>query len=108
MAHLNFALRDTSDAEAERIRDQLLVLSGDQGDLLGNYVTVLDDWERKGGAEEDISPHRSYISALRSQALRTIDVKTVFTLGVGWLLSVDGGLFALIKIATILAAIFVL
>ena len=108
MAHLNFALRDTSDAEAEKIRDQLLVLSSDQSGLLGNYITVLDEWERKGGAEEDISPHRSYISALRSQALRTIDVKTVFTLGVDWLLSVDGGLFALIKIATILAAIFVL
>jgi small conductance mechanosensitive channel len=68
----------------------------------------LDEWERKGGAAEENTSHRAYISALKSQTLRTIDIKTIFKLVIDWLLSVDGGLFALAKIATILVAGFVL
>ncbi len=108
IAHLTLALRDATNDEAEQIRDQLLNLTGAQSDLMGNYVTVLDEWELKGGSEEEIYSHRTYISALRIQSLRTIDVKTLFKLGVGWLLSADGGLFALAKIATIMVAILML
>ena len=108
MTLLNLALHDATDDEVGKIRHQLLKLSGAQSDLIGKYVTVLDEWERKGGAAEEITSHRAYISALKSQTLRTIDIKTIFKLVIDWLLSVDGGLFALAKIATILVAGFVL
>ena len=108
MTRLNLALRDATDDEAKKIRDELLELSGTQSDLLDHYVTVLDEWERKGGSEEEITSHRAYISALKSQSFRAIDIKTIFKLVIDWLLSVDGGLFALAKIATILVAGFVL
>jgi small conductance mechanosensitive channel len=108
ISHLNLALRDATDDEAQQIRDQLLNLTDAQSDMLGNYVTVLDEWELKGGSEEEITSHRTYISALRIQSLRTVDIKTIFEHGVGWLLSVDGGLFALTKIVTIMVAVLAL
>ena len=94
IARLNLTLRDAANGEAEKIRERLLDLSGNQRDLLEKYSTVLEKWEQKGGTQEETASHRSYITALKRQALQTTDVKTIFKLAVTWLLSAEGGLCA--------------
>lgn len=107
-ASLNLAVLRSSEAEATVLREQIVSLNDRQTVLIDNYTLVLDAWELKGGGVEEIEVHRVYLSALRVAAVRSIDPKTLISLAVDWLLSVQGGVALLGKIAGIIVAIFAL
>ena len=69
---------------------------------------VLDAWERKGGAPESVAEHRRYLSALKVEAVRSIDPRALLRLAVDWIFSVTGGLALIGKIAGGLVAIYAL
>jgi small conductance mechanosensitive channel len=107
-AALNVALITADEEDAVKIREQLIELVESQSAAAQNYSKVLDAWERKGGASEDIDAHRVYLSGLTVEAVRSIDPKTMLRLATDWLLSAAGGLALLGKIAGIIVAVYAL
>ncbi len=91
-ALLNLSLRNLEGSVAENVRVKLADTTEVQKDIRTNYTAVLDAWEAKGAAPEEVQPHRSYITALTVAAVRTIDAKTALLYARDWAVSWDGGL----------------
>ena len=107
-AKLSLSLNDLDDGAAEQVRERIADDTDAQKDIRNNYTAVLDAWEAKGGAPEDVQPHRSYIAALTVAAVKTIDAQTALLYARDWTMSWDGGLGLLSKIVMLAFAIWVL
>jgi small conductance mechanosensitive channel len=107
-AALNVSLLSATDEAAIKLREQIVVLVDGQAIVSANYTMVLDAWERKGGAPESVAEHRHYLSALKVEAVRSIDPRALLRLAVDWIFSVSGGLALIGKIAGGLVAIYAL
>ena len=105
-ARLNIALIEASDAGAKQLRAQLGAVTEAHSELIPLYELVLENWDRKGAAPEDTQAHRNFITAVQADAVRTTDVRTLVRLVSAWLISIEGGLGLLIKLAGALIAIW--
>ena len=108
IAQLNVELLTASGARAETVRSEVTALTEAQQDLQENYNIVINAWQRKGGAEEDLAPHQTYLDALRVETVRTTDPRALLSLALGWATSREGGLGFLLKAAGFVVALWIL
>ncbi|MEP1201036.1 mechanosensitive ion channel family protein [Tateyamaria sp.] len=105
-AVLNLELEVANDARSEVLRTELANALDQQRDVQGSYEIVIEAWRVKGAPPEDIQAHETYLNALRLEAVRTTDAKTLFQFVIDWLTSSEGGLGLLLKIAGFLLALW--
>ena len=108
VASLNLELLEADTARSETKRSELTAALDRQTDILRSYETVLDSWDTKGATEEETAAHRTYINALRVEAVRTTDLRTILQLATNWLTSAEGGLGFLLKVLGFLLALWVM
>lgn len=108
LANTNLALRQAASAEEDALRERLATQSSEVAATLEKYEAVLLAWSAKGGTEEDIAPHHSYISAVMAGALATTDVRTLLRSALDWLTAKDGGLRVLLGLAGVVVTIWVM
>ena len=107
-ADLNNALRDMGAAEARQARVDLADATATQGAIRDNYGLVLSAWDRKGATDEELAPHQAYLNALKVDAVRTTDARTLFVVARDWLFSWTGGLGLILKGLGMVLAIWIL
>lgn len=105
-AQLNLALIDADEPRASQLREQLASLTKESHGLIPRYQLVLENWGRKGAEAEDTQAHRNFLFAVQAESVRTSDARSLARFVIAWLVSVEGGLGILIKLAGILAAIW--
>jgi small conductance mechanosensitive channel len=108
LSRLNISLQGSNEQSAQAIRKQLARQTELQSPIQEKYNLVLEAWGRKGGTEEELLPHRTYVSALKVAAVKTIDVRTLISLTRNWALSWEGGLGVLLKLGGLAIAIWVM
>ncbi len=106
IAGLNLELAIAEGAREEVLRDELAKTFGLQSMVQDSYGAVLDAWRTKGALIEDIQVHDTYLNALRLEAVRTTDLRSLLQLAASWLASAEGGLGFLLKVAGFLVALW--
>lgn len=106
IALLNLELAALEDADNTALREELASKLDSQSMIQDSYSAVITAWKTKGAAEEEILVHDTYINALRREAVRTTDPRTLVQLAVNWLTSAEGGLGFLLKIGGFLVALW--
>jgi small conductance mechanosensitive channel len=71
---------------------RLTELRAGQIALIDRTNTVVDAFEAKGGAEEEVTEYRQYIKAVSGIKVDVSDTQAVWTTVTGWLKSPEGGL----------------
>lgn len=104
----NLALRQATGAQEKALRARFAEESEAITVTMEKYQMVLDAWSAKGGADEDVAAHRSYVTAVIAGTLKTTDIKTLLAKAWGWLTSSDGGLGVVFGILGVVAAIWVM
>ncbi len=105
---LNLSLQDASEQDADAIREQIVVATEQRSALQAKYNAVLDAWQRKGGSEDELKPHRAYLSALTTDVVRTTDWTTLIKIAAAWMLSLEGGLGWILVAVSVVAALFLM
>lgn len=72
--------------------NRLTSLREQQTALVDRFNTVVDAFERKGGAAEQVAEYRQYIDAVSGIKVDVSDAEAVWTTVAGWLKSGEGGL----------------
>jgi len=108
IALLNLELEVANEARDAVLRDQLAAALERQREVQDSYSAVIEAWRTKGAAAEETQVHDTYINALRLEAVRTTDPRTLWQLSVNWLTSAEGGLGFLLKIAGFFVALWVM
>ena len=108
IALLNLELEVENEARDAVLRDQLAAALERQREVQDGYSAVIEAWRTKGAAAEETQVHGTYINALRLEAVRTTDPRTLWQLSVNWLTSAEGGLGFLLKIAGFFVALWVM
>jgi small conductance mechanosensitive channel len=108
IALLNLEFEVANDARDAVLRDQLAAALERQREVQDSYSAVIEAWRTKGAAAEETQVHDTYINALRLEAVRTTDPRTLWQLSVNWLTSAEGGLGFLLKIAGFFLALWVM
>ena len=108
IAELNLELVDATEARAEALREELTALADEQRVVQDSYQIVIDAWAKKGAAEEELLPHRTYLSALKVETVRTTDPRALLALATGWLTSADGGLGFILKVLGFIVALWIM
>ncbi|NOD95544.1 mechanosensitive ion channel [Ruegeria sp. HKCCD4884] len=106
VAQVNLQLRSASGTREDSLRSQLSSLNDSGSDILNNYRLVLEAWTLKGAKAEDLEPHTDYILALKTGALKTTDIQTLFQNAWAWLFSWDGGVGLLLAGLGVLLAVW--
>jgi small conductance mechanosensitive channel len=106
MAQLNLAIDAAEEGAREPLREELGDLALLQKDLTAKFQSVLASWERKGADPDALAAHRTYLAAVNADTVRTTDPLTLAREALEWLISPEGGLNLLLKIAGVLAAIW--
>ena len=107
-ALLNLELLEADTARDEAIREELATLLDQQRDVQDSYSTVLESWKSKGATEEEAAVHQTYMNALRLEAVRTTDPRTLLQLATSWLTSAEGGLGFLLKVLGFVVALWLM
>lgn len=105
---LNESLEGLPEAAAESVRAKITELSSLQAIYSENYVIVIEGLAAKGGSQEQLALHRSFMDAARNAYLKATDARTFFALTWNWLGSKDGGLGILTQIAVFFVALLAL
>ena len=108
IALLNLELELANETREAVLRDQLAAALERQREVQDSYSAVIEAWRTKGAAAEDTQVHDTYINALRLEAVRTTDPRTLWQLSVNWLTSAEGGLGFLLKIVGFFVALWVM
>ena len=108
IALLNLELLEADDARDEVIRSELADLLDQQKNVQDSYLAVLESWNSKGAPEEEAAVHQTYIHALRLEAVRTTDPRTLVQLSTSWLTSAEGGLGFLLKVLGFIVALWLM
>lgn len=108
VALMNLELTTASGARSEALRDELATTLESQRIVQDSYAAVIEAWRTKGAAAEDTQTHEKYINALRLEAVRTTDPRTLVQLTINWLTSAEGGLGFLLKVLGFLFALWVM
>ncbi|WP_346836814.1 mechanosensitive ion channel family protein [Microbulbifer sp. SAOS-129_SWC] len=93
--------------QADRARQAQLALSAEREEIGQHFGSVLDAWEKKGGAAEKIQGYRAYRAAVVVEQTRSADLRTLWDHLQAWLFSADGGLKLLIKLAVFIGGLLV-
>jgi len=78
--------------ERSHLLKKLTELRTQQTALTDRTTTVVNAYEKKGGAVEEIEEYRQYIAAVSGIKVDVSDVDAVWTTLTGWLMSEEGGL----------------
>ncbi len=105
---LNLELQNASASQNSAIREKIVVSATELNSTLEKYRTVLGEWQQKGANQDDLALHTKYASAVTAELYRVTDIMALVRIARVWLLSSDGGLGFLIKVAAGIVAIFVL
>lgn len=108
IALLNLELQDADEARSRALRAELAGLLERQSAVQAGYAAVLDSWQIKGASAEETEPHQTYLNALRLEAVRTTDSRTLLQIAARWVTSAEGGLGFLLKIAGFLVALWLM
>ncbi len=79
-------------AARSNLLNKLTELREQQTALVDRTNTVVDAFEEKGGAEEQVEEYRQYIDAVSGIKVDVSDAEAVWTTITGWLKSSEGGL----------------
>jgi small conductance mechanosensitive channel len=107
-AHLNVALNGAAKSDAKPLRDKLAARTAANSDLHDSYNLVLVTWERKGADVEALKKHKDYELAVQAATVQTVDPLTLLRAAGKWLVSSDGGLGILLKLAGLVVAVWVM
>ncbi len=107
-AHLNVALNNASKSDAKPLRDKLAALTRASRKLRDSYTLVLVTWERKGADAEALKKHKDYVLAVQAATVQTADPLSLLRAAGKWLVSSDGGLGVLLKLAGLVVAVWVM
>jgi small conductance mechanosensitive channel len=105
-AHLNLALLEANGTQAKQLREQIAGLAEAHRGLIPRYQLVLASWDRKGAATEDMQAHSIFLSAVQGDVARITDVRILVHFVTAWMLSFEGGVGVLIKLAGALVTIW--
>jgi small conductance mechanosensitive channel len=105
-AHLNVALNHASKSDAKPLRDKLAALTRASRKLRDSYALVLATWGRKGADAEALKEHKDYVLAVQAAAVQTADPLSLLRETGNWLVSSDGGLGVLLKLAGLVVAVW--
>lgn len=105
---LNENINRVGEVEARAMRDRISDVAAEGKNYSDNYQVVLQAWSAKGGAPEDILVHQTYLDSVGAAAVRSTDLRTIFSLAKNWLFSSDGGLGLLIQMGVFIVALIVL
>lgn len=108
IAVLNLELEAAGEARSETAREELTTALNLQTELQDSYAVVIEAWRTKGGPDDATQVHDTYLDALKLEAVRTTDPRTLLQLATTWLFSADGGLAFLLKIAGFFVALWVM
>jgi small conductance mechanosensitive channel len=103
---LNLELLDATSSEASANREDIVVAATNLSSTLELYRTVLTEWERKGASTDALLLHTKYANAVTAELFRVTDLQALVRIAKVWLLSSDGGLGFLIKVAFGIVAFF--
>jgi small conductance mechanosensitive channel len=95
IAALRKKIADFEAQEAEErsyLLEKLTELRAQQTALTDRTNTVVNAYEKKGGAAEEIEAYRQYIAAVSGIKVDVSDVDAVWTTLTGWIMSEEGGL----------------
>lgn len=95
-------------ARGEALKASLVDLDATRRAVFKGFDQVLASWEAKGGDPEAIARHRKFTSALRAEEIKATNTRTLFTTANEWLVSEDGGVRILWKLAAFVVALFVI
>jgi len=108
------ASREKIDAEVAKrnqdranLLDYLADLRGQQTHLIDRNKLVVEAFEDKGGAVEEVEEYQQYVTAVSGIEVDVTDVSATWATITGWLLSEEGGLRWVKNISLFLAIIFV-
>ena len=107
-AHLNVALNGAAKSDAKPLREKLAARAAANGDLQDLYELVLVTWERKGADADALKKHKDYMLAVRSATVQTADPLTLLRAAGKWLVSSEGGLGVVLKLAGLFVAVWVM
>ncbi len=95
LAALNQEIAEVEADEAEsrtQLLNALTALREQQTAMIDRVNRVIDAYEEKGGAVEEIEEYRQYITAVSGIKVELTDAEAVWTTLTGWMLSSEGGL----------------
>lgn len=105
---LNENISRVGEVEAKDMRDRISDVAAEGKSYSDNYQVVLEAWSAKGGAPEDILVHQTYQDSVAAAAVRSTDLRTIFSISKNWLFSAEGGLGLLIQGGVFVVALIVL
>jgi len=85
-------LEEQHAAARTTLLNKLTELREQQAALIDRTSTVIDAFEKKGGAAEQVEEYRQYINAVSGIKVDVSDAEAVWTTMTGWLMSTEGGL----------------
>lgn len=105
MADAQVAIMQYEGPIEDAVRQNLTELSLERKQLFDNFNVVVDAWEKKGGAAEEIAVYRAYRSAIIIEETRTADTQTLVKEALAWAQDEDGGVQVAIQTAVIVVAL---
>jgi small conductance mechanosensitive channel len=108
MAEAQVAIMQYEGPVEDAVRESLTELSLERKSLFENYNAVIDAWEKKGGAPEEIAVYRAYRNAIIIEETRTADTETLAKEAFAWVQDEDGGIRLAIQTGVVIGALILL
>ncbi|MEM6637899.1 MAG: mechanosensitive ion channel family protein [Pseudomonadota bacterium] len=106
ISEIQMRLLSATGEQASQLRSTLSELTNRRQDAFAKLDAVIDNLEAKGGDAEQIASYRAYKASILTQEVQQGDFVNLANRVMGWLMSPDGGLAFLIRIAVIVGAFF--
>jgi small conductance mechanosensitive channel len=94
-------------ADRKSLLDYLTELRGQQTSLIDRTNLVIDAFELKGGAVEEVEEYRQYVTAVAGIEVDVTDISATWITITGWLFSEEGGLRWVKNISLFIAIVLV-
>lgn len=108
IASLKVAALDAKDEEAGALREQIIEMSDRRNEMVKKFLVLVDALEKKGGDPEVVKGYRDYVKAALAAEWSATDIGTLASAAREWLTSWDGGFGILLRIAGVLASLFLI
>ena len=105
MADAQVAIMQYEGPIEDAVRDNLTELALRRKALFENYNAVVDAWEKKGGAPEEIAIYRAYRNSIIIEETRTADAETLAKEALAWTMHEDGGIRLAIQAGVTIVAL---
>ena len=93
--------------DRKNLLDYLTELRGQQTGLIDRTNLVIDAFELKGGAVEEVEEYRQYVTAVAGIEVDVTDVSATWATITGWLFSEEGGLRWVKNISLFIAIVLI-